>query len=299
MGVHLLKEDWPDVMIDLETTGTRVDQNAVLQIAAVRFDLFTGDIDHEDMFCESLLMPPWRCWDEDTREWWARQPETYVNIMETAQPFQEVMQRFIQWYGRSKAIAWSKPKRFDLKFLESMFKDIGAPVPWNYWDAKDLRTWIGARYFPQAARIRQQDIQNDGAHDALMDVIHQIAWLFAVKEDTKMLQPEITELKRWFARVEGIHDEGAFEMYQPGFHPQDKGFIGMNFLADTLKRRDRGNEEGEFTVVLKDTRDFKLYELKYERMVFRHAASESDQPTIQTEFRGMSESPLETPIHGS
>ena len=67
-----MSEHYPDCMVDLETTGTSFDRTAIIQIAAVRFNFDTGEIDH-DMFDRCLWIPQNRHWDEDTRAWWGKQ----------------------------------------------------------------------------------------------------------------------------------------------------------------------------------------------------------------------------------
>ncbi len=185
---HLLKGDWPDVMIDLETTGHRPDRNAILQIAAVRFDLLLGAIDADDMFNMCLKVPPHRFWQEVTRAWHLETEEKINHLqymVDHAQDPREVIAKFIDWIGVSKPRLWAKPTHFDAPFLDSYVLDYGFDTPWKYWEVSNVRTWIEARYFPNKMRITQKEIQNDGAHNALHDCIHQIDWLFQVYEDTK------------------------------------------------------------------------------------------------------------------
>ena len=62
-----------DVMVDLETTGTSPDETAMIQLAAVKFNLAEGTVDSTDMFNRCLSIPPKRFWDEGTRQWWGQQ----------------------------------------------------------------------------------------------------------------------------------------------------------------------------------------------------------------------------------
>lgn len=52
---------YPDVMVDLETTGTSPDETAIIQISAVRFNLLTAEVD-PNVFDMCLTMPPGRYW---------------------------------------------------------------------------------------------------------------------------------------------------------------------------------------------------------------------------------------------
>lgn len=63
-------------MLDIETTGIDPAHSHIIQIAAVRFNLETKEIDVDNMFDMSLMMMSAnRFWDEGTRAWWGRQKD--------------------------------------------------------------------------------------------------------------------------------------------------------------------------------------------------------------------------------
>ena len=76
---------FPDIMVDLETTGTSPDETAIIQIAAVRFNLQTGEVD-PNVFDMCLSIPPRRYWDEGTRAWWSKMPDVLMDIWQRQRP---------------------------------------------------------------------------------------------------------------------------------------------------------------------------------------------------------------------
>lgn len=98
-----------DIMVDVETTGTNPDRSAVIQIAAVRFDLSTGAVDG-NFFNECLMIPPWRHWDFDTQQWWMKQKRDVLQgIYERMRPTNDVLNQFVDWVGyQDKPRMWAK-----------------------------------------------------------------------------------------------------------------------------------------------------------------------------------------------
>lgn len=175
-----------DVMVDIETTGTDPEHTAILQIAAVVFDLEKKEIDVEHMFSRCLWMAPRRFWQEDTRQWWARQKQEVLDgIMDAAEDPGTVMRAFHTWTLDAQARAftdlrfWAKPTSFDYPFVASYFSQHDLMNPFDFRLARDLNTWIDAK--GQNPREFWKTIEPVGdAHNALNDVIYQISGLFAL-----------------------------------------------------------------------------------------------------------------------
>ena len=75
-----------DFMVDIETTGTLGSRHAMISLACVPFCWKTSRIGHR-IFNQNLDMPSWRFWDEDTRNWWAKQaPSVFLAATENARP---------------------------------------------------------------------------------------------------------------------------------------------------------------------------------------------------------------------
>lgn len=166
-----------DVMIDLETTGTCPDRNAIIQISGVKFNLEDRTIS-PDFFDMSLKIPSHRFWCEDTRKWWSKMPDLYNKIVSTAQPHEVVLQALFDWLKPMNSLSfWSKPTHFDFMFMASYFKDAGMDVPCHFRKANDLNTFVRAMY--PKREVPDLGIKMDGeAHNAIDDVLFQIKYLF-------------------------------------------------------------------------------------------------------------------------
>ena len=62
---------------------------------------------------------------------------------------------------------WCQGPTFDFVILQDLYKNIGKPVPWNYWQIRDSRT-----LFSMMPYDPRKDIQED-LHNALADCFYQ------------------------------------------------------------------------------------------------------------------------------
>lgn len=176
---------YPDVMVDIETTGTRPETTHIIQIAAVRFNLAEATVD-PNVFNRSLAYGPNRFWDESTRDWWGRMPDVLDRIMARMEPPRQVLEAFRDWVGRDQPTFWAKPTTFDYTFLQSYFHEFEVANPFNFRNVMDMNSFIRARHFPEAPPRYEKLIEFEGdEHDAIFDVFHQIKTLFAAYEATK------------------------------------------------------------------------------------------------------------------
>lgn len=177
-------EEFPDVMLDMETSGLDKGRTNIIQIAAVRFNLAERTICH-DFFNRALLPVPGRFWDESTRAWWLKDKRAILEgIMSRMEDPKTVLQALTAWAGKGKAM-WGKPTHFDHSFLDSYYSDFGLQIPFHYRKANDMNSWIRARYFPQEDPNHEWNIPFEGdKHNALMDCLHQIKTLFHVADET-------------------------------------------------------------------------------------------------------------------
>lgn len=171
---------YPDVMIDLETTGTDPGHAAIIQIAAVRFNYETREVGPS--FVASLEMATGRFWDEDTREWWMSKWDVLEPILKVAQPADQVWRAFAAWTRQtSPALVenrlWAKPISFEWPFLQSYGRQFNDELPFHYRNAVDLNSFTrGLQNNPGALPIDKQfKLQLVGdAHNALDDCLHQV-----------------------------------------------------------------------------------------------------------------------------
>lgn len=169
----------PFIMVDIETTGTSPDRSAIIQLAAVRFEPGTRYISH-DFFCRSLLIPPTRFWQEDTRSWWAQQRRDVLEgIYAQMEDPREVMVKFAEWVSHSSGDASfiSKPLSFDYPFVASYSIEFGhGHMPFRHYLGRDLRSMIEGL----VPDFDEKAVPFEGAeHNALFDCLHQIKLLFA------------------------------------------------------------------------------------------------------------------------
>jgi hypothetical protein len=156
------------LMVDLETMA--VSPNAViLTLGAVHFNPYgTGysdkiyfriNIDDQDALNREV--------DPSTLDWWSKQDPT---IMEEAfssdnrLPLVDAIDQFHKFAWGCSAF-WAHGSCFDIVILENIYRQLGKPVPWNYWQIRDTRTLFDLGFDP--------DMPKGGKHDALEDAIRQ------------------------------------------------------------------------------------------------------------------------------
>lgn len=172
---------YPDIMVDLETTGVDPARSNIIQIAAVKFNADTREVSG-DTFDRCLMFMPNRFWSEDTRKWWMKQPEVLESIMNRMENPVTVLQAFREWIGFEGGIRfWGKPTHFDFSFLQSYYSDLGQPPPFHYRYANDMNSFIRGRYFPEEPPQWERILPFEGpAHDGIFDCFHQVKVLFKV-----------------------------------------------------------------------------------------------------------------------
>jgi hypothetical protein len=156
------------LMVDMETMSVTPDA-VILTLGAVHFNpygngygdkiYFRISIDDQDALGRQI--------DQSTLDWWARQDPA---IMEEAFspndriPLTEAMDRFHKFAWGCDAF-WSHGSTFDLVMIENLLRQMGRPLPWNYWQLRDTRTLFDLGVDPE--------MPTGSKHDALQDAIRQ------------------------------------------------------------------------------------------------------------------------------
>jgi len=170
-----------DYMIDVETTGTNPQDNAIIQIAAVRFNRHTKEIDHR-MFDRALHVPVGRYWSEDTRDWWMGKPDVLRGILSRAEPADIVIKAFWDWVAEGSSICprvfWAKPTTFDYQFIASYFRQFGLMQPFHYREAVDLNSYLLGKGHENRFQYWKTIEPVGDAHNALHDCLYQIRAVF-------------------------------------------------------------------------------------------------------------------------
>lgn len=173
-----------DVMVDIETLGTSSDAT-IFQIAAVSFDILTGDIKETfngiaDISQNSLLFV-----DGSTLKWWLNtNKELLTELLNNGEgSSEELLEDFHKWLTKqakdTKDIyLWGNGILFDNKMIETQFEHIGLDYPIFYRNDRDVRTIVdlaGAKLGLTEKELKDQ--YNDEslvAHDAFDDVTYQV-----------------------------------------------------------------------------------------------------------------------------
>ncbi|MDR3436472.1 3'-5' exoribonuclease domain-containing protein [Telmatospirillum sp.] len=171
---------YTDCMVDVETTGLESGRNAMIQIAAVKFNLETQEVSPE-FFNRCLRIPPHRFWDEDTWNWWSNDKAAIlISILKRAEDPALVMKDFVDWSTKEDTNVptfWSKPSHFDFPFVASYCRDYGLVMPYDFRRANDMRSFMRGKAWPLPAIEPRIEFAGT-AHNAIHDVLHQIQVLF-------------------------------------------------------------------------------------------------------------------------
>jgi len=158
-------------MIDLETLDVRPTAT-VLTLGAVKFNPFSDDEPHSELYLKILVDDQdrlGRTTSDSTIEWWAKQDPA---IMEeafdqtSAVTVEEALAQINKWVVGVDEI-WGQGYGFDITMLEDMYRSIGKPIPWQFWQISDARTIT--KRMPKDPR---KDMQTD-LHNALADAYFQ------------------------------------------------------------------------------------------------------------------------------
>ena len=155
------------LMVDLETMSTSP-KAVVLTLGAVQFDPYSSniynelymriDIDDQDKLGREI--------QQETLDWWAKQDPA---IMEEAFSsddrisLDEAIQTFHKFaWGCDKI--WSHGAVFDIIILEDIYRQLGKPFSWNFWQCRDTRTLFD---------LADPEMPSTNKHNALEDARRQ------------------------------------------------------------------------------------------------------------------------------
>lgn len=184
--MEINKDAYPDIMVDLETTGTDFGHCAIIQIAAVRFNLREGTV-APDFFDRCLMIPADRFWQEGGRDFWMKHREVLQQqIMPRMEDPATVLQAFADWCGFGDKVLWAKPTHFEHSFLSNYFTRYKVRNPFHYRLATDLNSFFRGLYYPDPVPDFERTLEFTGAlHNALDDTLHQLKVLFHTVQDAK------------------------------------------------------------------------------------------------------------------
>jgi len=160
-------------MIDLETLGVEPD-SVVITLGAIKFDPYSDTEPHDGLYLrcdiEEQSEKYNRSIDDNTLAWWGRQEQ---NIQDEAFGDHEnrvnmdtLTKAINKWCVGLDQLLCQGPL-FDYAILQNLYKQVGKPCPWNYWQIRDSRT-----LFSMMPSDPRKAIQEE-AHNALADCYYQ------------------------------------------------------------------------------------------------------------------------------
>ena len=159
-------------MIDLETLGVNPD-SVVMTLGAIKFNPFQNEEPHSPLYLrcdiEEQSEKLGRTIDDSTMEWWGKQPKEIQDeaFGDHERVLSDNLTKQLNKWCVGLDYIWCQGPTFDFVILQDLYKNIGKPVPWNYWQIRDSRTLF--KMLPEDPRKK---VQNN-AHNALADCYFQ------------------------------------------------------------------------------------------------------------------------------
>jgi hypothetical protein len=165
-----------DVMVDLETLGTRAGCT-VLSIGAVAFDSTTMQLGAEmyAVIARKSCRDAGLHEDEDTVAWWSAQSVEARAVLDAAEsgiPLSHAMTmltNYLAQFGLGNVRVWGNGADFDNAMLITCYSVVGEKQPWKYSNNRCYRTLKSM--YPQVALVRQ-GVYHNALDDAKSQALH-------------------------------------------------------------------------------------------------------------------------------
>jgi len=156
------------VMIDIETVGLERG-SAIVEIGAVQFEpaAMIGETFHASVSLTSCQEAGLHI-DAGTVEWWlGDQPEIAADVLVGGDDLEDALADFVDWYHNvDPHEVWANSPSFDCEMLEYAGEQVGVPMPWDFYQERDVRTLDS---LPHGVEMEQDGVE----HTALDDAIYQ------------------------------------------------------------------------------------------------------------------------------
>lgn len=177
-----------DIMIDIETlaTGPRA---LILTIGAMKFDRNGSTLSNaaeNEHFYERVNYDVKNTdydVDEKTYEWWNKQPllvKQDALYCDDRIDLKVALTKLTEWINGSRYV-WANGSVFDIVILEHAYRICELPIPWKFWDIRDVRTIM------DVGSVYKKNLQITNAHHALHDCHWQIK---AVQSAIRKMTPK-------------------------------------------------------------------------------------------------------------
>jgi len=176
-----MRNEYTDIICDLETLGTREDA-VILTLALVKLNADEQDsydtLEDPDRYFYAVLdaqeqIDVWRrSVTFDTFKWWTQQDRepTQAAFLTGRQPVEKTLREMVKWIGKG-TVLWGNGENFDNIILESLLQDCGIQSPWAFWEHRDLRTMQDMNY--RMTGEKKPNIPKGVAHHALDDAKYE------------------------------------------------------------------------------------------------------------------------------
>ena len=157
-------------MIDLETLSTNPDAT-ILTVGGVKFNPYSFTEPSQGMYFRvdvDSQTAMGRDVQQETIDWWATQPKEISEeaLGDKNRISLDEMVKTINKWSVGVDVFWCQGPLFDYAILQDIYKQLGNPVPWNFWQIRDSRTLFSL--VPRDPNeIRKE------AHNALADCYFQ------------------------------------------------------------------------------------------------------------------------------
>ena len=157
-------------MLDIETLGT-TPGCVILTLGAVKFNPYSQDMPGPGLYLrinadEQIAMG--REVREDTLNWWATQADDVREeaLSDEGRIDLDTMYRELNRFLVGVDAIWCQGPVFDIVILENLYRQMGNPPPWQFWQIRDSRTLFQVHGDPR-------EKNKVGLHNALEDCVSQ------------------------------------------------------------------------------------------------------------------------------
>jgi len=197
--MELAQEEYNDVMLDLETLGTRPG-DAVISIGAVFFDRetkSTGIGFHAKLDIEQLLSAGAGVTAGTLGFWFGQEDaarkeffgEDQINVATVLMAFAEFLTAGEGGVNKGVKV-WGNGASFDCVLLRETYARFGMEPPWAWWNDRCFRTLKNE----EVDKGKGMEPEFDGVkHDAFADARHQAKWLINMYHNTRVFGPVDTD----------------------------------------------------------------------------------------------------------
>ena len=195
--MQLSDHEYNDVMLDLETLGTRPG-DAVLSIGAVLFNKETGDLGpgfRANLDIEQVLAAGFNATGGTLKFWFNQPKEAQRGMLDNPLNMNSVLMGFAEFLTRGEGgvnpdmKVWGNGAAFDNVLLREMYQRLELTEPWKFWNDRCFRTVKG-----ECSRSKALEPEFEGVkHNAYDDAVHQAKWAINLYHGQRMEHVEHVE----------------------------------------------------------------------------------------------------------